>query len=173
MLNLQISATPLLQQWLDHVSEPALRIAVVRALNKTARWLRTQVARDTAKSLAVPVNALKPGLVLLHANRQQLQSGVALANNAGVIKGSALGNPRQTLKGVKVAHRFWGHAFLATMPSGHRGVFKRRGTASLPIQEIQLVTTGRMAKVMEHLADDAAMQYFETLLVRELSYLKK
>jgi hypothetical protein len=29
------------------------------------------------------------------------------------------------------------HAFIATMPSGHRGVFRRTGIARLPIRELR------------------------------------
>lgn len=49
---------------------------------------------------------------------------------------------RQTRKGVSVEvnrgkRTLVAHAFVATMKSGHKGVFLRRGTARLPIKELR------------------------------------
>lgn len=175
MLALQITPKPPLSQWPQALaaSEDQTRKAAVRALNKTARWLRTQVTRDTARSLDVKVGAVRPGLVLLRARNSRPEAGVALAKTAGVIKAAALGTPRQTARGVRVGRRHWDHAFLADMPNGHQGVFRRRGKARLPIQEVQLVVTGRMANVMEDLSDGPALRHFETLFQRELRYLSR
>ena len=49
---------------------------------------------------------------------------------------------RQTRKGVSVEvnrgkRTLVKHSFIATMKSGHKGVFRRRGTARLPIEELR------------------------------------
>ena len=173
MLTVQILPTVPLEQWSQQLTESQVTIATARALNKTARWLRTQVARETAKSLKLPVNKAKQGLMVLRANKQHLQAGIGLTKTAGVIKATQLGAARPTRQGVRTGQRFWSHAFTATMPSGHRGVFKRRGQARLPIQEMQLVVTGRMAKAMQMLADDKAAHYFEQTFAHELRYLAR
>ena len=50
-------------------------------------------------------------------------------------------SPKQTKKGVKVtvrkgARELREHAFIATMPSGHKGIFLRKTKKSLPIREM-------------------------------------
>ena len=173
MLNISIIPDTALSHWQHVLTDKAVKQATLRALNKTARWLRTQVARDTAKSLSIKVSAVKKDLLLLRPNRQHMQAGVALAKHAGVIQAVKLGTPKQMQQGVRTGKRFWSKAFIATMPSGHRGVFRRRGHARLPIQEMRLVVTGRMATVMQDLADDKAAAYFETVFTRELNYLAR
>ena len=173
MLTVQITPTAALEQWSGQLTAQQVQTATVRALNKTAQWLRTQVARETAKSLNLPVNKTKQGLMILRANKQHLQAGVGLTKTAGVIKATQLSAARQTQQGVRTGQRFWSHAFTATMPSGHRGIFKRRGQARLLIQEMQLVLTGRMAKAMQVLADGRAIHYFDKALTHELHYLAR
>ncbi len=171
MLNISITPSTALSHWQHALTDKDVKKATLRALNKTARWLRTQVARDTAKSLNIKVGAVKKDLLLLRPSRQHMQAGVALGKHAGVIQAVKLGAPKQTQQGVRTGKRFWSNAFIATMPSGHRGVFRRRGHSRLPIREMQLVVTGRMATVMQDLADNKAAAYFETVFARELHYL--
>ena len=173
MLNISITPSTALYHWQHILSDKTVKQATLRALNKTARWLRTQVVRDTAKSLNIKVGAVKKDLLLLRPNHQHLQAGVALGKNSGVIQAVKLGEPKQSQQGVRTGKRFWSKAFIATMPSGHRGVFRRHGRARLPIQEMRLVVTGHMATVMQNLADDKAAAYFETVFMRELHYLAR
>ena len=175
MLNITVTPQPALAEWNTAlgVSERQIKTAAVRALNKTARWMRTHVARNTAQSLNVRVGAIRKDLILLRARASHPQSGVAKGSKAGVIKVTELGSPRQNRLGTRVGKRQFDGAFIATMPTGHRGVFRRKGKSRLPIQEVQLVTTGRIAEVMEALAEKQAMSRFEHLFEHELRYALK
>ena len=57
------------------------------------------------------------------------------------------------------------------MPNGHQGVFRRRSKSRLPIQEVQIVITGRLRDEMEWLSERGLMDNFERIFERELNYL--
>ena len=173
MLAVNILTTPDLASWQQALTatEKQLQVAAIRAINKTARWARTQVARQTAKALSINVGAVRQGLVLVRAKQSNLHSVVGLSKGSGVIKAKQLGSVTQNASGVRVGNRQFDRAFLATMPNGHQGVFRRRGKARLPIQEVQIVVTGKMKQVMDDLASGPAFKQFELIFERELRYL--
>lgn len=175
MLNITVMPQPQFSEWNIALgaSERQIKTAAVRALNKTARWMRTHIARQDAQSLNVRVGAIRKELILLRAKGSNPYAGVAIGKTAGVIKASELGSPRQNKRGTRVGKRQYDGAFISTMPSGHRGVFRRKRKSRLPIREVQLVTTGRIASVMEALSDKQAMSRFETLFEHELKYAMK
>lgn len=175
MLSITLSPSPSLEQWQQSLTatETQLQMAAVRALNKTGRWMRTRVASETARSLNVKVGAVRAGLILVRAKRSRPESVVALKRSAGVIKVSTLGRVSQNAKGVRVGKRQFDRAFMATMPNGHAGVFRRKEKARLPIQQVQIIVTGRMREVMEDLSDGEAMKKFEQIFERELRYLMR
>jgi len=173
MLTLELFTNDVLDSWpeLLHKSERQLQIAVMRAMNKTLRWARTQVARTSATSLKINVKSVKKGLVMVRASPSRLDATLGLSASAGVIKGNDIGAPRQHVRGVRAGrHRFDG-AFIARMPSGHQGIFRRQSKARLPIREVQLVLTGKMQDEMAALVDGPLKAQFERLLVRELRYM--
>lgn len=175
MISVHISPQPALDKWQQTLtaSEKQLKLALVRALNKTARWMRAQLTRDTAHALKVKVKDINAGLSLLRAKSNQPESGVTLKKSAGVIKASTLGVTSQTSRGVRTGKHFWPHAFIATMPGGHQGVFRRTSKSSLPIREVQLVVTAHMANIMEKLSEGPALRQFEIIFERELRYLMR
>ena len=173
MVVLNITPSPQLRDWQQALTatEKQLQVAAIRALNKTARWTRTQVASKTAKELSIKVSAVREGLVMVRAKQSNPQSVVGLSKNSGVIKAKELGSVSQNASGVRAGRRQFDRAFLATMPNGHQGVFRRRGKARLPIQEVQIVITGKMQQAMEDLSNGPALKQFEVIFERELRYL--
>ena len=117
------------------------------------------------------MGAVREGLILVRAKQSNPQSVVGLSQQSGVIKAKQLGSASQNSTGVRVGRRQFDHAFLATMPNGHQGVFRRRGKARLPIQEVRIVITGKMQEIMEDLSNGPALKQFETIFDRELRYL--
>lgn len=83
------------------------------------------------------------------------------------------GSPRQTRKGVTVSINkgkrvLIRHAFIATMRSGHEGVFKRTGKKRLPIRELyssSVADVGSDAGYLESVAQKASVT-FETAFQR-------
>ena len=175
MLTIQLMPTPPLAQWQQALTatEAQLQLASVRALNKTARWARSQLATQTAEAMNIPVRPVREGLILVSARRSRLTALVALKASAGVIAAKQLGRVSTNARGVRAGRRQFDRAFWATMPNGREGVFRRRGPARLPIQAVQLVITGRMREILAILAEQPARTMFERLLIRELGYLTR
>ncbi len=173
MIKATISSSPSIGLVIDslNATEPQLQTAAVRALNKMARWLRTQVSRHTAEDLNIKVGLVRKTLTLIRANRGSVNAGVGMSKRHGVINAINLGAARQNARGVRVARRQYDHAFLATMPNGHRGIFRRSSETRLPIKEVRIVITGRMAKAMEQLSDGPALKQFDAVFQRELNFI--
>lgn len=115
----------------------AMRRIVPPALNRTATWTRTRHAREVARQMTIKVRDARRQMFVQKAHRNKWMARV-LINNARVPL-IAL-TPKQTGSGVHynipgVVSLTRRSAFLATMPSGHRGVFQRRTRKRLPIDE--------------------------------------
>ncbi len=115
-----------------------LRRAGVRAVNRSMQTVRTATLRGLAEDTGLAQRDIRPSLGLTRATFGQPQARlVVTGRRIPLIAFRA----RQTLTGV--SYRLPGgrgtiaHAFLATMRSGHRGVFRRRGRARLPIVELR------------------------------------
>lgn len=111
--------------------------AAVDAINRVARGVRTRSARAIAHGRGLPVRLVNARVRIRKATRARPEARVWIGTYA--IKLSRIGKPRQTKKGATAGKRpIIPSAFVATMPSGHTGVFKRRGGARLPIDEQQV-----------------------------------
>lgn len=114
--------------------------ATARAFNHSGRQLVTAGSRAIARETQLPVRYVRsriretlaaPGS-LLWAMRVA-EPYLTLAKFADVAGGIL----RQTSKGVTVSK--WGFhrsAFIATMPTGHTGVYKRLGKKRFPLKEL-------------------------------------
>lgn len=142
--------------------------ATVRALNKTALWVRSQTVKQVGKEKQTPKKAMRKKLKVDKANRKRLWSVVKLSSQwIGVAK---LGSIKQIKMGAKVGSRMYEGAFIATMKNGHIGIFRRRYTTSLPIDEIKINTHAR--ETMKELAENEAERVFEKYFHQQLEYIK-
>ena len=143
--------------------------ASVRALNKTALWLRTQATRQISSEKRLPQKLIRERLRVLKASKRDLKARV-LANFMG-IKAAKVGTPRQTRRGAKVKSYEFQGAFVATMPGGHTGIFKRKGKTRLPIRELYVPLEPESLKAIESFLDSRIKQRFETIFRHELNFL--
>lgn len=142
--------------------------AAVRALNKTALWVRSQTVKQVSEEKQIPKKAMRKKLSVDKANRKRLWSVVKLSSQwIGVAK---FGSIKQTKIGAKVGSRMYEGAFIATMKNGHIGIFRRRYTTSLPIDEIKVNTQAR--EIMKELAENEAERVFEKYFHQQLEYIK-
>lgn len=119
---------------LTRVQRKVVPAATVSALNKTAVTVRKSSTQDISRTKAItPQRLIRDRLRLVRASRRNL-AALILARLTGVAAGK-LGTPRQQAKGARVKRHFFPGAFVATMPSGYKGIFQRRGTKRLPIEE--------------------------------------
>lgn len=147
------------------------RLAAVRALNKTAFWLRTHAGSDIAKEVRLPKKLVMERLKVLKANRTKLQA-VVTAKLFG-IKPDKIGNMRQNKTGSKVGSYDFPGAFIATMPSGHTSIYKRKRQARLPIQEVSISLQPMASDIIENYLDRKVMHRFEEVFRQELNFLMR
>lgn len=130
------------------LTQRGVRSAAARALNKSATTGRAQASREIkAQGYGMKVSDIKAAISIAHrAKGNDLNAEIrATGKPIPLIQYSA----RQTHHGVSVnvknGRTVLAHAFIAIMPSGHRGVFNRVGTAhkrvrgrssGLPIKEL-------------------------------------
>lgn len=156
-------------------AKPAeIRRAGNRAVRKTVRWGVTQIVRELASQSQIPQRVLKAGGGHKRAVRvrTRMPTGSRTAGYLWVgvnpVKAIYVGKPRKLKKAVRVGkHRFDG-AFLATMKSGHRGVFKRSRKSRLPIVE-QTVPLQGADSAIERLQGRIQGQLRKTFM-HELNY---
>jgi hypothetical protein len=155
--------------------------AVVRALNRTATTVRAEAAREiNAEYAGLKIGAVKDRIVIQKANKITQRVIIFVSGRPIPIIEFAAHQIRQgvTVK-VKGTRKLLRHAFIATMPSGHKGVFVRRGSrnvlaARLPIDQvfsISLPVAWSNKKVMDAVVR-SAKERFPGALSQEVRFLK-
>ena len=173
MIDLKIDAVRIADQ-IAALGNEAPR-AIVRALNRTIASVRTLVIREIADDTGLANKDIRPSIGVTNATFSRPAARlVVTGRRIPLIAFDA----RQTLRGVTyIGRRGRGEirgAFIATMASGHRGVFKRRGVARLPIDELKgpslpFVMTKRWSRAMTMRANEllqANAQHEVTFLLR-------
>ena len=114
-----------------------------RALNKAITQTRTKAAREVAEKRNILVGRAKREMRIQRATFTRPEAAL-IARGEPIPVIDVKGAKRQTKRGVTAKidgkgkpHLFEG-AFIAVMPSGHKGVFKRKRDSSLPILELKL-----------------------------------
>jgi len=149
--NLSIPAKILAKELKD--ANKKTKKAGVRALNKTATQSRNFAQRETRKVINVKAATIKKAYWIKKAKigQQKPEAGVFVSYKPFPV--SAFNGVRQTKKGVTVRLRkdkprlLFRRAFIRTVGSGHKGVFRRKGKARLPIKELH--GTGPQAVFIE------------------------
>lgn len=120
------------------LSRPQLDRAVALALVDTAKAANSKAGSAIAKHTGLRAGRVKQNLFYDKVHVGQYQTHLrSTTRPIPLIEFGA----RQTRQGVRAA-KPWGRsqvfksAFIATMPSGHRGVFRRRTKRRLPIKEM-------------------------------------
>jgi hypothetical protein len=118
--------------------------AFVRALNRSIVSAQVEMARATADDLGLKVGDVRDQLRIINATPDKLTATItATTQRLPLIAFNARGPEPSRGKGQGVRVRLPGgagqypHAFIATMGSGHRGVFQRKGKGRLPVRELR------------------------------------
>ena len=111
-----------------------------RAVNRTAESARTQIVRRLAGLVNLKQKIIRDSITLSKASRRNWVATVGInTKRIPLINFGA----RQNKKGLSYViakqsgRRQIRSAFIATMSSGHRGAFKRKGPDRLPIMELR------------------------------------
>jgi hypothetical protein len=103
--------------------------AVVRALNKTAMQARTAASQEVrAAGYNIKASAIKSSFTIQKASRGKLYVMLkSTGRPIALINYGARPGKNGVSVQVKTGRTVLRHAFVATMPNGHRGVFERTG----------------------------------------------
>lgn len=124
------------------IAEGARNQAIPRAFNRAATSARAVMARAIAKDMGLKQAAIKEAIKIVEATPEKHEARLeASGKRIPLIDFGAKGPEpsRGRGKGVRARtpqSRTYPRAFIATMRSGHRGVFQRKGKTRLPIVEL-------------------------------------
>ncbi|WP_341816168.1 phage tail protein [Wolbachia endosymbiont (group B) of Elophila nymphaeata] len=145
-----------------------IELAIVRALNRTALWLKLKTAKEISEEKK---SLIRKRLRIFKAKTSRLD--VLIRANLYDIRASAIGKIQKTRRGSKVGkHEFIG-GFAAVMPKGNSGIFKREGRAALPIKEVKLPLEPEASRIIGNLVNYEVEEVFEKFFERELSYITR
>lgn len=145
--------------------EQKIKLAVIKALNKTALWLKSQAAREISREKKIKLTIMRKRLRIFKASRLH----VLITANLYDIRAASIGKMKQTRKGAKVGKHLFIGGFAAVMPRGNRGVFKRKGRTSLPIEEVKLPLEPEGSRIIKNLVNYEVEKIFEKYFRYELS----
>lgn len=156
--------------------------AEIRALNKTAAWVKTQASRETSRAAKVAGRVVRNRIRILRADNRRSFAKVWYGLNP--IPARLLGKVRQTQRGVRAGRHSLPGAFVASFKSGRTGVYQRAqparrwsagrphsSTPNLPLQESVLQLDGTEVQRAINRIYARAGERFVTLLRQELNYI--
>ncbi len=145
-----------------------IELAIVRALNRTALWLKLKTAKEISEEKK---SLIRKRLRIFKAKTSRLE--VLIRANLYDIRASTIGKIQKTRRGSKVGkHEFIG-GFAAVMPKGNSGMFKREGRAALPIKEIKLPLEPEASRIIGNFVNYESEREFEKYFKHELNYILK
>ncbi|QMV46542.1 phage tail protein [Wolbachia pipientis] len=149
--------------------EQKIKLAAIKALNKTALWLKAQAAKEISEEKKIKLTIMRRRLRIFKAKTSRLE--VLIRANLYDIRASTIGKIQKTRRGSKVGkHEFIG-GFAAVMPKGNSGMFKREGRAALPIKEVKLPLEPEASRIIGNLVNYEVEEVFTKFFERELSYI--
>ncbi|MFP3015462.1 MAG: phage tail protein [Wolbachia sp.] len=137
-----------------------IELSAVRALNKTALWLKSQAVREISEEKQIRLKVIRKRLRIIKARKSTLKV---------LIRAYLYDVRMRNIKQAKIRTAF-NDAFMATMPRGYRGIFKRVGRTALPIQEVKLPLEPEASRIIENLVNYEVERIFEKYFTHELFY---
>ena len=137
-----------LQRVRNQLSAVPRQISVImpRAINRTAGPARTQIASRLRGELKLKSSVIKKGITWIKATRNWWRSDLFVSRRRiPLINFGA----KQTAAGVAYTisktsgRKIISSAFIATMASGHTGVFRRKTKSRKPIMELYGLSLGQ------------------------------
>ncbi|WP_406848675.1 phage tail protein [Wolbachia endosymbiont (group B) of Melanostoma mellinum] len=148
--------------------EQKIKLAAIKALNKTAIWLKSKAAKEISEEKK---SLIRKRLRIFKAKTSRLE--VLIRANLYDIRASAIGKIQKTRRGSKVGKYEFIGGFAAVMPKGNSGMFKREGRAALPIKEVKLPLEPEGSRIIKDLVNYESERVFEKYFKHELNYILK
>ena len=152
--------------------EKRLRRVKQRTIMTVAKRAKIEWSRLIAQETKLPVTKIKKSLHLSVKTEGGVLTFIA-AHWRGRVPLLKYPGGSQNARGIRLkGGKIILHAFIATMPGGHTGIFKREGRSRLPIQELYYrfdyvidAAEKVLPQVMQKVAKD-----WETILARQINY---
>jgi len=147
---------------------------LVRALNRGINSGRTFMQREIARDTGLRVGDARAAIVMREATIAHPEAKLtASLRRIPLIDFRATATRRGGVRArLTGGAGHYPHAFIATMRSGHRGVFQRVDRARLPIRELHGPSLGHVFAKYRAAALARAEESFRTNLDHELSRLR-
>jgi len=155
---------------------------IMRSLNRSASSGRTAISRVISKDMGIKVSEVRDRINILNATLTALRVVIyASAKRIPLIQFKASGPEPSRGRGrsVRAGGKSYPGAFIATMGSGHRGVFIRSGASrrsagawslNLPIAELTRASIAHVFKKHEQVALDRVLEQLGKNLGHELAF---
>lgn len=151
--------------------------AMVRALNRGINSGRTVMVLRISKDAGLKSKDVRDALKVTPATMTRPVARLATSmKRIPLVKFGARGPEPSRGRGRGVSYRLQGsrgripNAFLATMKSGHRGVFVRVAKGRLPVREAFGPSLGRIFAKYRNEALGVAVEFFDRNFAHELKY---
>lgn len=154
--------------------------ATSSALNKTATTVRRKILKEVSVSTGALQKDLKNNAYIIKSNQRKLWA--TIVGRPNLIALAKTGRPKQTPRGAAAGRgprrRVYKNTFVATMKSGHEGIFIRKRKTRLPIRELFVASVSRemsetLRKVISQLGEKRFLEIFPHELQYRLSRLRK
>lgn len=152
--------------------------AVRRALKRTGTSARVDLTKRIVEDTALPARAVKLGIQLTIASDTKILLS-ASDRRVPLIEFKARGPEPSRGQGRGVSYSLPGgrgrlkHAFIATMASGHRGVFQRTDKSRLPIGEKHGPSLGGVFRKHLKPVEESAQETLLANLRHEIDFAAK
>lgn len=162
------------RELLAKLQQPRANKALSVAVNDSARQVERLAERIVAKASGLARKDTAPAIVIRPFSKPSTLSATVLGRGAPIALYKF--KARQTRKGVSASawgtRRVYPGTFIATMKSGHTGVFRRTGPKRFPIKELW------GAGIAKTMAQDAVLEALrveaqDRLLVNVTRQLKR
>lgn len=151
----------------------AIEASAVRALNRAAVSTRAAASQEIRKVYNLKAAVIKRQIRISRASKARLFAELVATGRRIPLYDFAA---RQTRAGVTARvlrqRQLFRHTFIATMPTGHVGVFVRQGPKRLPIRELKGISIPKamvQKKIMDVLKR-TALERFKIEFERDLKF---
>jgi hypothetical protein len=139
-IKIEMNAEPVFRM-LKTLPAEIVPLAASRALNKTAISAKSIAVKNVAANIGISQKEVRPFIQLCKATRVVLDVVVfaSKTKRLPLIKIDPRAKQVATgisYRGAQGLRRTIPHAFIALMPTGHRGLYARKGGGRLPIIEL-------------------------------------
>lgn len=136
IIRIKVRGADRVQRHLRNTQKEIAR-ATVRALNRTGTEIRTRAVRMLQARTGYQQKLIRTKFTIIRANAATLTARVSVRSKAiPLIKLPARQTPAGVVVNAGSRRIHLPSAFIATMPTGHRGIYQRKKRRRLPIREM-------------------------------------